>query len=486
MRAVARSDKQAGLQTTICVLVLVALPLILFWPVTLGQQIWAGGDFSTMHYPLFVLSSQQWQQGHVPLWNPYMFGGTPLLASQQASVFYPLNILLWLTLPPALAMGYTVLIHLSLTGLSVFFLLRSLRMHPAAALLGALAVELGGFTMSHLGHLVILRALPWIGFALASYNRWTETHKVRYLAGISVSIGLLFLSGHPQTIVYAFIFVVTYFLFARRTSLSAMAIGVLAGGLGVGLSAVQWLPGVSMWFSQEFLTLTEGGSGAYAVLSFHPAYVITLLFPQIRSGTYAEMVGYIGIVPLLLALAGLFFREKEDNSRAKRFFLAWTGVALILSLGYFIPSLFKALSLLPVYGSISRVPSRHLLEFSYSLAMLAAFGLDGFLQHRPVQRPKWAALAAVVLGLGGWVWLAFHSAFSADIPPLNWELSSFRKVWQPLLLLVLAIALLIGLRRIKRASLRTLLAFTLLTLTMLDLVSFGVPIYARADLTELL
>src|SRR3989344_1292011 len=39
------------------------------------------------------LAISQIKSGQLPLWNPYSFSGTPLLANFQASVFYPMNIL---------------------------------------------------------------------------------------------------------------------------------------------------------------------------------------------------------------------------------------------------------------------------------------------------------------------------------------------------------------------------------------------------------
>src|SRR3989338_1627115 len=39
------------------------------------------------------LAIAQIKKGHLPLWNPYSFSGTPLLANFQSAVFYPLNIL---------------------------------------------------------------------------------------------------------------------------------------------------------------------------------------------------------------------------------------------------------------------------------------------------------------------------------------------------------------------------------------------------------
>ena len=474
----ARSSKRIDFLTIVCVLALLALPLIIFWPVTLGKQVWVGGDSSTFSYPLFVLNSQQWLQGHVPLWNPYLYGGTPALATQEGGAFYPLNLILWLTLPPALALSYATLIHLGLTGLSVFCLLRSLRLQPAAAFLGAITVQLGGFAMSHLGHLVILRALPWIGFAMVCHNQWIGSRRRQWLAGIAASVGLLCLSGHPQTMVYGVIFVLTYLLFARRASLWSVALSLLAAGLGIALSAVQLLPGIILVLNRDFLTLTEGSYDTYTALSFHPAYLLTLIFPRVRSGTYAEMVGYVGLVSLLLASASIFFREEGDSACTRRFFGVWAGVALLLSLGLFVPGLARWLAMIPVYGSISRVPSRHLLEFGYSVAVMAAFGLEGILRRRRMQWPTWPVLLVLALGLGGVIYLALTSPFSRDIPPLQWQPASFRTVRQPLLILFLTLVLLISLRRVPHAGLRRLSIIALLALSVYDLASFGAPIYA--------
>jgi hypothetical protein len=65
-------------------LILLALPFLAFWPVTVGSQVWAIGDFAAYHWSLFVVAAEQRRKGHFPLWNLYMFGGTPLAAAQQA------------------------------------------------------------------------------------------------------------------------------------------------------------------------------------------------------------------------------------------------------------------------------------------------------------------------------------------------------------------------------------------------------------------
>src|SRR6266567_6553270 len=45
-------------------------------------------------YPWRWLAVSLEKRGQFPLWNPYSFAGTPLLANFQTAAFYPLNIFL--------------------------------------------------------------------------------------------------------------------------------------------------------------------------------------------------------------------------------------------------------------------------------------------------------------------------------------------------------------------------------------------------------
>src|SRR5438067_96109 len=47
-------------------------------------------------YPWRNLAMDSIKNLELPLWNPYAFAGTPLLANFQSAVFYPLNVLLFL------------------------------------------------------------------------------------------------------------------------------------------------------------------------------------------------------------------------------------------------------------------------------------------------------------------------------------------------------------------------------------------------------
>src|SRR5262249_46845491 len=67
------------------------IPLIYFYPVLLGKVILAPGDGWAQNFPMRALTGQMLLDGQLPLWNPYIFAGMPLMASLVAGAFYPPN-----------------------------------------------------------------------------------------------------------------------------------------------------------------------------------------------------------------------------------------------------------------------------------------------------------------------------------------------------------------------------------------------------------
>ncbi len=69
------------------VLLLLLLPLALFWPVwwPAARQIFAYGDFVEQYYPMRAFVAGEWRQGRIPLWDPYTYAGTPAAAASSVS-----------------------------------------------------------------------------------------------------------------------------------------------------------------------------------------------------------------------------------------------------------------------------------------------------------------------------------------------------------------------------------------------------------------
>src|SRR6201996_7699750 len=67
-------------------------------------------------YPWRQLAIDLENQSQLPLWNPYSFGGTPLMANFQSATLYPLNMFLMI-FPFAIGWSILVLLQPLLAGL---------------------------------------------------------------------------------------------------------------------------------------------------------------------------------------------------------------------------------------------------------------------------------------------------------------------------------------------------------------------------------
>mgnify|MGYP000393803397 CR=1 FL=1 len=70
---------------------LILLPLIYFLPVFIWKLTLVPGDGLSQNLGVRILIGQMIANGQVPLWNPYIFAGTPLLASIYPGGLYPPN-----------------------------------------------------------------------------------------------------------------------------------------------------------------------------------------------------------------------------------------------------------------------------------------------------------------------------------------------------------------------------------------------------------
>src|SRR5262245_31189724 len=99
------------------IFVLIILPPLFFYSAIKGDVSLVQGDGWTQNLGVRVLIGQLIAAGEWPLWNPYIFAGTPLLASVYPGALYLPN---WLfaIFSPGTAMTWLVITtyHLALIG----------------------------------------------------------------------------------------------------------------------------------------------------------------------------------------------------------------------------------------------------------------------------------------------------------------------------------------------------------------------------------
>ena len=106
-----------AIQRTFVLLALIALPFVYFAPAWMGGVALVHGDGLTANLGLRILTGRMIGQGMLPLWNPYIFAGMPLLASIYPGALYPFNWIFAL-LSPGVAMQLVVITtyHVALIG----------------------------------------------------------------------------------------------------------------------------------------------------------------------------------------------------------------------------------------------------------------------------------------------------------------------------------------------------------------------------------
>lgn len=261
------------------------LPLILFWPQTIGGRTLLPGenlyqyppysaDRAALGVPLphnallsdLVLQNFHWKsfirealaEGEIPLWNPHQFSGIPFLAAGQQSTLYPLSALYYV-LPLTAAYGWFTVIQLWIAGLALFALARGLGISRTGAAIGAVTYQLAGFFVVSAVFPMIIAGGSWLPLILLASEAIIADRPVRgrsarplWLIGGAAALGLSALAGHVEIVYYTLLIAGAYAairllsLIATRRALrpeiapALYLIGMVA--LGLALGAVQFLP----------------------------------------------------------------------------------------------------------------------------------------------------------------------------------------------------------------------------------------------------
>src|SRR3989344_6348218 len=131
----------------------------------------------------------------IPIWNPYSFSGTPLLANLQSSALYPLNILL-LLLPFSLGWSLMIVFQIVLAGIFIFYYLKNQKLSDEASLIGSISFAFSGFFVAWLEWNTILQTALWLPLILLGVEKISaeERKKVKWQILLALSIVFNFIS----------------------------------------------------------------------------------------------------------------------------------------------------------------------------------------------------------------------------------------------------------------------------------------------------
>ncbi|MCS6802099.1 MAG: YfhO family protein [Chloroflexota bacterium] len=446
--------------------VLVAAAIAGFWQIVLTDRVLGSYDLLTYFYPYREAVNAALRAGRLPLWNPDIFLGVPLLANIQTAVFYPPT---WLTiaLPAPRAITVHTVLHIALAGIGMYAFCRlSVGLDRLGAIVGGLVFMLSGFLSGQTGHPNQLAASAWIPIIFVLYEQACRRKSVPLVLAAGVALAAQFLAGHTQESYLTLVALGFFFMFqlllgthralmlreappvgwrARLGRLSALlgrwtnelAFSLLAFAsmlaLGVGLAAVQLIPTLEL--SAE--SIRAGGMSFKEVTSFslRPWELLRSLLPGYLENPFSEYIAYVGILPLGLALVALGVRIRHPYTW---FCFSIAVLAIFMALGNFNPFYEYVYRYWPGI-SLFRVPARWLFLYTFAVATLAAIGASAFTQtfadrHSLAElRRRQLGITIVIIAAFSLVWL-LH-------PLLVFPRREVLAIWVPMIGLTLALIL---------------------------------------------
>lgn len=359
--------------------------------------------------------------GDLPLWNPLLGNGAPLLANYQTAILYPPN-WLYLLVPTEHAMGFVSLLHVVWAGLGVMAYTRRLGVERLGQGVAGLAFALSGYMIARFGVLTIVSAAAWLGWLLWAVEgvvRREEGAAARRRAGwLAAVVAMLLLAGHAQTAFYSLLFAGAYAIVrvnhrrggeprTLRGALKPLAFALGAVILGVMVAAVQLAPTFELMQTSQRAT----GLGREAALSysFWPWHFLTFALPGMFGspalgdywgyGVYWEDAVYIGLLPLVLAVRAVWrwWQARRGGRSPVRAVVPFYALMLVpvavLALGWHTPIFPWLFDHVPAFD-LFNAPARWMVLGVFGLSVLAGIGASEW--HAAREQGGWPGIGTVI------------------------------------------------------------------------------------------
>jgi len=189
----------------LALLVLILFADVLFLP---GDKVPSApyGDVNHYFSTARAFGFREISRGNLPLWDPYIFSGTPFVATFQSALLYPPN-LIYAVLPLSKAISFDLAVHVLLFGLFTFAWARSRSVGPVgAAFAGAVAMFSGAyFYRVAAGHVTVIDGFAWMPLILLAVDKLLERPSLFWtMAGI-FAVSMQILAGMPQVVFITFV-----------------------------------------------------------------------------------------------------------------------------------------------------------------------------------------------------------------------------------------------------------------------------------------
>lgn len=234
-------------------LILLLATALLLSPALINPDLIIGrpNDLQEFFWPLIEFSkSEIIKNFNLPLWNPHILSGTPLLPNPQAPLFYLPNII-FLTLPIGVGFMVSIFVHIFLGGVFMYFFFRNgLNFSKFVSYFAAISYIFTPRLSAYLtaGHFGLICAGMYIPLTLLAIKKLSLSFKLNWLALYVISLTGLLLT---HTITFLIIGFVSFFFYLflivqkgldLKTLRKSFFLFIATAFLFLGLNSVVLLP----------------------------------------------------------------------------------------------------------------------------------------------------------------------------------------------------------------------------------------------------
>ncbi len=380
-----------------------------------------------MQFSTRIAISEALRGGHLPLWNPHVLSGHPLIGDTLSAPFNPITMALAWALTPLDAFDLQVLLQLWLAGLLMAWWLYELGLSRPARLFGVAVWVLAGYQQVWLAWPFIQATLLWLPGVAAAWERSLRgqgAERRRAIAIGGLAVGMALLGGQVQFALLGALLLCAYGIgrLAMQPQVDRGSATIAAGAialLGIGVSAIQTLPVLEVLadsarssFAPE--VIRDTGLPWWHLPTFIDPWVLGRPMEFIGAQNINETQLYVGVLPLLLL--GLVPFRRKDRSLV----LLACLVALVLWVAFAMPGT-QLLAWLPGLSKTSL--ARWLSMWPLLVAPCAAVMIDGIAKIGASRRRMamvWLALLSALVTAGMvYVWVTIETPSSEFLPRLG-------------------------------------------------------------------
>jgi hypothetical protein len=344
-------------------------------------------DSKDQYFPFMYFIINGIRSREIPLWNPYLFSGTPAFGDPLYQLFSPLAILFNIV-PSNLSYQYfdiIEIIYILIGGISIYLLARNLTVSLAGSILSAITFMFGGAVFARVQHINQIYAICMFPLAFYLIKYGLDMEKITILIIGSFVSGSLIITGYQLGLLMMLAIIVYLIMKLLSNNITLDYIKKYIYYLLIfilitsGFAAIQVIPSLEL---SHYSNRPIYNYDVAAESSISPLTLLTLFSPNFfgaESGNYwgpgdvTETYLYFGIISLYLAIWGMIDWKYSDINR--RFIILLLISSLLYALGKYTP-FYKILFILIPGINLFKRTSEALFIFQFCMSILVGIGFD--------------------------------------------------------------------------------------------------------------